>query len=487
MLPLGCTVSSHHLTCSPESEDAVALYFKFPTFINKRQIQYHIKKHGFGCNIVSIDMHTNKHTRKPAGTAKVVMVPSTQKDKFISDLNGTCLPGKFQQLLSVQPYIQMRRQCKERVNPCKVFVGSGFPYFINEEHIKKHFVKFKHLITNVEIKREKRGKVRYVFVTFKTNYAAKEAIGRYHTSYFHGKQIKVEMYKPDSLLPDSTSYLSTVHTPITDSQSTTCSEAKAKSDRHYIVEPHHVERTSSLVSQNPSTMIITTNEMSIPKCAYEGAQPSKSKIQSTGRDTDKKHHLTRPLVARGMLSAAVSCTKEGCTAEEESFPKCTDDKEYDEDQLLNIVTTVIVENLDPNITQSELESLTCMKIDSYTPSNLTPDKVAAWVEVANCTRAGSIADNLNGRTISGKKIHCYLVDSNTLQGQVYGSTIDKPLERHFSSLDLDASYPVTYGSRPLFVVPDESVHMHASQELKQNAATTATLTSQSLSSILSSV
>ena len=139
--------------CSDKNEKTAALYLKFPTFIRRRQLEDHIGKYGFGCNVVWIDMHNNKYTGKPAGSAKVLVMPHTLMDHFISVLHGTCLPGKYQQLLSVQPYVQIK---DKKSSPHKVFVGSGLPPTITKEDVRKHFEQVRDAITKLQIVRERK-------------------------------------------------------------------------------------------------------------------------------------------------------------------------------------------------------------------------------------------------------------------------------------------------------------------------------------------
>lgn len=88
-------------------------------------------------------------------------------------------------------------------------------------------------------------------------------------------------------------------------------------------------------------------------------------------------------------------------------------------------TTVIAENLHPNISHRELEHFTHVKIDRYIPSNKTLCRVSAWIEVGNHTDAQIIADTLNKTTISGKTIYCSITSSTELQRQTYGASYGK--------------------------------------------------------------
>ena len=87
---------------------------------------------------------------------------------------------------------------------------------------------------------------------------------------------------------------------------------------------------------------------------------------------------------------------------------------YTDKRKKSSTVIVIAENLDPKFSKTDLECLTNVRIDNYTPSHLTPDKAAAWIEVSNDTDALIIADCLNERIIVGRKIHCSMAKSTEL-------------------------------------------------------------------------
>ena len=327
--------------------ETAALYFKFPTFFNKEQLYDHIQKHGFGNNVVAIDMHYRKFTKTPAGNAKVSIVPPAEA------LHGTCLPGEFQQLLSVQPYVQKEDQSH------KVFVGSGLPHTVTQEDIQKHFVKLKDEITNVEIKTEKKRNTCYVLIVFRSRSAAKQAMDIYHHTIFLEKRIKVEMYQPEHMMrtlsPTPNMYAA---------KSTTGSKVRQR-------------------DANSKGETYTDKSLSKSSAHYSSAMATKLKM---GYSHVNVHSKSR----------------------QKSISKYTDK------QKKSSTVIVIAENLDPKVSKINLEHLTNVRIDNYTPSHLTPDKAAAWIEVSNDMDARIIAECLDERIIVGREIHCSIAKSTAL-------------------------------------------------------------------------
>ena len=305
---------------------------------------------------------------------------------FIEALHRTCLPGEFQHILSVQPYVQKYDKCH------KVFVGSGLPHTVTEEDIQMQFVKLKDEITNIEIKRERKRNTCYVLITFKSRNAAKQAVDVYNHTILLGKQIKVEMYRSECMMrtpcltpKESSTSISTTGSKIRQESKIANSQVEPYTDIDVMVSKSNAHHSSAMA----------TNQR------MECADHSKSRQKSISRYTNRR-------------------------------------------EVLKSSTTVIAENLDPEFSQTELERLTNVRIDKYTPSNLTPDKVAAWIEVSDCTVARIIADYLNKRIISGREIHCSMARSSALHKLMTTGKLNIPhhVNSHQLSMATDgSSYP----------------------------------------------
>ena len=379
---------------------------KFPPFITRKQLADHIEKHGFANNVVDIEMHCiNASNKRPAGTAKVLIIPLSLHDEFVSVLNGSRLLGKHS--LSVKPYLERKqrsakdpsknssgtRQESQIKEPCIVFVGPLLPNYINKGHIQAHFREYNDAIIGIEFKRDRQRRGCHVLLTFKSSSTATRAIDRYNHTFLNGKhKIKLDIYKPRypmsssmscPTMPVSTS--SGMHSPSTKFKQTS-STKKGK--------------ISSLEDKNHSSdQLGTHSEVSSNVIHHSVGHHSTGQLSSS-RPTDcdfGETSTSSPLRAAATYDEIVS-----------------DYSDSEEDQLQNTVTTVIVENLDSSVTQKEIESLTGVSITHYTPSHSTPERVAAWIQVENSKHACTVADKLDGKEIHGKEVHCFITDSNTL-------------------------------------------------------------------------
>lgn len=422
------------------------LYLKFPPFIRKKQLHDHIKKHGFGDNIVNIDMHIHLPSRKPAGSAKVLIVPSSLQDSFIDSLNGSHVQGKYR--ITVQPYrgrqckrtpvpthqipktaqthqAQRKTLCATQKEPCTILVGSRLPNYLNKGHIQKHFAEFKDVITHIEFKGDKSKRGCFVLISLKSSNSAMKAIKRYNNTSLLGKhKIKVELYKP---LPSSMSC------PDVDEST---SEIKP-----YALTTADEKQPCPLSQTCPNLTVLSSLSGTVLDEAHLTAQRCVI-MTSCVKNTDTAHPLIFPPSvvphSSGQLATA------DILHESSGMPRYMVGCEGDELQPSN--TTVLVENLDPNVSQNDIEVLLGVSVDSYTPSHMTPGNVA-WIEVADSQCARAIADKLYGQIVHGRELCCSLAPSSTLRQQICGSTYYSQHEEQWSlshSLDFTPSGSVEH-------------------------------------------
>ena len=439
-----------HVDTTNTDTTTTALYLKFPPFIKRKQLLDHIKKHGFGDNIVDIDMHIHLPGRKPAGSAKVLIVPSSLQDSFITSFNGSHIQDKYRVI--VQPYRQHKgRQCKRtptpthqtprstimhqaqrktlcttQKEPCIILVGSRLPNYLNKGHIQKHFVEFKDAITNIEFKVDKSKRGCFVLITLKSSSAAMKAIKRYnHTSLLGKHKVKVELYKP---LPSSVSC-------------PTMAESTSESTRYALTTAD--EKQACLPSQTcPNLAVQSYLSGTALSIKDEAHLTDKGGVIMTSRveNIDVVHPLTFPSSVVPHYSGHLATAD---TYESNGIPSYMARSEGDELQSSN--TTVIVENLDPNVSQNDIELLLGVSVDSYTPSHMTPGNVA-WIEVSDSECARTIADKLYGQLVRGRELCCSLAPSSTLRQQTCGSTLYSQHEEKWSllhSIDFTPPGPVT--------------------------------------------
>lgn len=201
------------------SSDKAKVRVTFPPFITTKQLYSHFDSYGFDETEIHIQRHINRRTGKPCGSATVIV--ASQPGIFISNLNDTLIFKLHK--LKAEPYVKGRRQERRRkrsskqplhsvttpttlpkidttspdilTDPCRVFVGSGLPAYINEQHIREHFQHFVDEIVRVDTIKDKVTHVPkgYFFITFKSQASADMAIQMLHKSFILGEhRVKVE-------------------------------------------------------------------------------------------------------------------------------------------------------------------------------------------------------------------------------------------------------------------------------------------------------
>ena len=208
------------------SNEKVKVRATFPPFIATKQLYVHFANNGFDESEVHIQRHTDRKTGKLCGSATVII--ASQPGMFISLLNDTLILNLHK--LKVEPYVRRRRQGQKQKHaskqwlcttpptlpsvdttladlphstrtapdPCRIFVGSGLPTYINEQHIHEHFHDFAHEIIRVDTIRDKITQIPkgYFFITFKSQASADMAIQKFHKSFILGEhRLKVERQK----------------------------------------------------------------------------------------------------------------------------------------------------------------------------------------------------------------------------------------------------------------------------------------------------
>ena len=382
-------------------------------------------------------MHIHVPSRKPAGSAKVLITPASLQDKIIADLDGTPLQDGY--TLYVQPFRQPKRKqrnawiksdhphdrqqqlsCSDKSTvleePCTIFVGSSLPHRINESHIQNHFSELKEAIINVEFKSEKQGKGCFVLVTFESPQSARRAISQYHHTYLLDKhRLKVEMYKPQ--------YPFSSH-----------SSCPAMS----IVKHACYNTTFKLVKPSECTTLSSEDESENGSTFFPSECSVDHKVSNVGQIQLKKLPEHIP--------------DEPCTLCEDKGECGLGYNYLEENQLKNTATVITVENLDPSFSQSDIESLTGVKVTAYTPSHKTPSKIAAWIEVANCEYAHTVAKTLDGREIKGKVVHCSLSESDSFLWHAHSmpiqSTQNSPSTSEGQVVSFSESFDDHFQSHP---------------------------------------
>ncbi len=223
------------------SSDKAKVRVTFPPFITTKQLYRHFCSYGYDETEIHIQRHINQRTGKPCGSATVIV--SSQPGIFISYLNDSLILKLHK--LKAEPYVKGRRQERRQKraskqpkvgtisqdvyhstryrsssDPCRVFVGSGLPAYINEQHIREHFQQFAHEIIRVDTIKDKITQIPkgYFFITFKSQASADMAIRMLHKSFLFGEyRVKVEPQR--SAQPQSSGLVEAPCSPNTDSYS----------------------------------------------------------------------------------------------------------------------------------------------------------------------------------------------------------------------------------------------------------------------------
>ena len=313
---------------------------------------------------------------------------------------------------------QRKTLCTTQKEPCIILVGSRLPNYLNKDHIQKHFSEFKDAITNIEFKVDKSKRGCFVLITLKSSSSAMKAVKRYnHTSLLGKHKIKVELYKS---LPSSMS-CPAIHGSTSESTHYTLTTA----DEKQACPPS--QTCPNLAAQSYLSGTVLDE-------AHQTGQ--RGVITTSCLNIDAAHLLTFPPSvvphSSGQLATADMYEPSG-------IPRYMVGSEGNELNSSN--TTVIVENLDPNVSQNDIEALLGVSVDSYTPSHMTPGNVA-WIEVADSQCAHAIAEKLYGQVVRGRELCCSLAPSSTLHQQIFGSTSYNQYEEQWSlSHSLDFTPP----------------------------------------------
>ena len=217
------TVSASSSASVANSAERTKFRATFPPYITTKQLYSHFRHHGYDETEVQIHRHSSSATGKSGGSATIVV--ASQAENFISLLNDTLLLNKHK--LKVKPYRKKQRPKQNRKivteeeqmlkqSPterksslgmaiphssssssefCRIFVGSGLPVYINEQHIREHFHEFESGILRVDTIRDKptRKPKGYFFINFNSQAIADIAIQRLNHSFLLGEhKIKVE-------------------------------------------------------------------------------------------------------------------------------------------------------------------------------------------------------------------------------------------------------------------------------------------------------
>ena len=178
---------------TPGGELSTQLMFKFHAAASS-SIHDHLQVHA--CS----DFVT-EYTQLSPFTARVT-VPESAGPGMVYNLNGSKVNGQYK--LTVEPY---RPRSKEKEphggnasrrgsslgGNCCLYVGSNLPEYTNEQHLRDHFGKFAPDITKIELIRDRNTKIfkGFGFITFSTHEVATSAMKALNHSNLLGMRVLV--------------------------------------------------------------------------------------------------------------------------------------------------------------------------------------------------------------------------------------------------------------------------------------------------------
>ena len=178
---------------TPGGEPSVQLMFKFPVAASGF-IDDHLKVHGCSDFIVEYKPLSSNSAR--------ITVPKSEGFGVMSNLNGSKVDGKYK--LTVEPYrshtgahaakaTDSSHLVTSKDENCTLYVGSKLPEYTNEQHFRDHFGMFASAITKIELIRDKSTKIfkGFAFITFSSHEVARTAMTALNRSTLLGMQVQV--------------------------------------------------------------------------------------------------------------------------------------------------------------------------------------------------------------------------------------------------------------------------------------------------------
>jgi len=167
--------------------------FKYPPAASGL-INDHLSVHGCSDFVVEFKRLSSSLAR--------VTVPKSEAFGVISNLNGSKVDGKHK--LTVEPYnsragpgaakvADASHSVASKDEKCTLYVGSKLPEYMNEQHLRDHFGMFSSAISKVELIRERHTKIfkGFAFITFTSHGVALTAMNALNHSTLLGIRIQV--------------------------------------------------------------------------------------------------------------------------------------------------------------------------------------------------------------------------------------------------------------------------------------------------------
>ena len=409
----------------------------------------HVKKHfqslGYGNNI--INFHPFNTT-----SSCVTMTPSSVGAEVIKNLNGSFILGKHR--LIVKPYIRKKSDasktkskvgsntesvgCPDTSSGVRIFFGSKLPEYTNEQHIQEHFKRFSSEINNIKLIRDKKTKKfkGFGFIEFSSSKSASAAIRYLNNSELLGIRIKVSFERKGSSLPLSPPCGVSNAPPSdfskpndedlsdTESVSSTLSAYRDKvkvfvhsrpkfpdSLQRFALKNHFKEFKSSITSafvvedrktkRSRGFGLVFFSSLDAANSAIKKMVNTKVsdqyKIISMYIENNESKSVNRPLPS-GTLFSTDNAT---CGGSEQPLLLPANSQLSD---------CVIIENIDPSFSESEVRSLINVPMLSF--NRLLPPSSGVKIKLHSPEDARIAAQALNGRHILEKCVRAYVTVSD---------------------------------------------------------------------------
>ena len=367
------------------------------------------------------------------------MTPASFGADIILKLNDSKLNGQYK--LTVEQYITRTKSSSKKSNSpvgsggCKLLFGFKLPEYTNEQHIRNHFKKFESQITNVELIRDKRTNQfkGFGFVTFSSDESASMAKRALNRSNLLGVHINVNFPKATKKVTPSHSFPPTPDDDREDGSSSDCesisSSTSAYADKIKVIVHTQPKLPSSVRNSE------FRNHFGVFQSSMESAFVVRDRRthQSRGfgivffssvkfaENAIERMRNTTIVGKYTIISLRIEDKKVGRSSNlSEPHPTSNSGSRaaslFEIEEPLQLVQQptaldcIIIENLDPSFTETQIRSIIKVSMLSY--KRLPPPSNQVMVKCYSPTDASAAVLSLHQKTVLGRCISAHVTSGN---------------------------------------------------------------------------